>query len=418
LEDVSELSHRLGFGGVSTRDYESDLLFVVDGVAFCVEVKAGSITEKARRGNVQRLADDLEKTMTAGNEQARRLALLIERNGGVWSSTGEWIAVEGVHELHSIVVMLDDMGPLSLSMDQLATHGVIPTQEIPWIVSLHDLMVIARTIDHPAQFLEYLRRRTSRQLVLSVNAADELDMFMWFLTGGMYLEQNPRDVAKMLPLGRPATKSAIRRYESRGRIRIGTFTDPLDAWFYFQQGLSTTEAVKPTRREQPWVERYLSFGERSGAPGWLRFGADLVSLSEESQRSIGRDLSANGQRFRVDGLEYSLTTHGTTQFGSWLLSAAHAPIGAPADHLSEYSDAKQYQTKSDRAMVLLLDPDGEIRGSRFQPTAETRTPERDDEIASAPLWSLAKTFSKPPPSARRATRRLRGAKGRRGGKNR
>jgi hypothetical protein len=97
---------------VQTRDFESDLLFVVDGVAICVEVKAGSVTDKARGGNAKRLATDLQKTLQEGNQQADRLARLIRTNQGVWSVDGKWIDLAPIDEIHSIIVMLDDMGPL------------------------------------------------------------------------------------------------------------------------------------------------------------------------------------------------------------------------------------------------------------------------------------------------------------------
>jgi hypothetical protein len=185
-DDMASLGRDADRTRVRTKQFESDLLFVVDGVALCVEVKAGSLTEKARGGNAKRLASDLQKTLKVGNEQADRLTRLICANQGVWSGDGEWIDLAPVAEMHSIIVMLDDMGPLSLSMNELAHKGIIDTEEVPWIVSMHDLVVMSRTVDHPAQFLEYLRRRRGRKLATMVNGVDELDMFMWFVNGGMY----------------------------------------------------------------------------------------------------------------------------------------------------------------------------------------------------------------------------------------
>jgi hypothetical protein len=397
--------------GVQTREFESDLLFVVDGVALCVEVKAGSVTEKARGGNAKRLASDLQKTLKEGNEQADRLTNLIRTNEGVWSVGGEWIDLASVREVHSIIVMLDDMGPLSLSMNELAHKGIIDTDEVPWIVSMHDLIVISRTIDHSAQFLEYLRRRRGRKLATMVNGVDELDMFMWFVNGGMYFEPDPRDVAAQLPIDRPIKASDMRRYEEQSRVRLGTLTDPLDAWFYSREGLSDTQAPKPTRQEEPWVEQYLAASESAKSPGWLRFGADLVGLSESAQRDIGKKLEEQCHQARGGDIERSLTTHGTTSAGPWLLTAAAVPDGASIDHLPEYIDAKQYQTRSSRSMLLLYETDGSLSGSRYRGEPQPRTADRDAAIEVTPLRSLAATFNKVPPSARRSTRQLRGKRG-------
>lgn len=408
LADVAMFCQESDLEAHRGRDYESDALFVIDGVAVCVEVKAGAVTEKSRSGHAQRLASDLEKTLKQGNEQAQRLVELIRTNRGVWTADGQWVDLSAVSEIHSVLVMLDDMGPLSLSMNELAQKGIITSTEVPWIVSLHDLVVISRVFDHPAQFLDFLRRRRGRKLATMLSAADELDVLMWFLDGGMYFDPDPVDVAAQLPIDRPIKKSDQRRFDDQPRVRLGTLTDPLDAWMYGQEGLSQVIAPKPTRREAPWVEEFLGSSERSQASGWLRFGADLVGLGGQAQRRIGRDLKEQCRNARGGVRERSLTTHGTTAVGSWLLTAAAIPPGAETGHLPEYIDAKQYQTHSSCSMLLLYRTDGRLFGSRFRGEPEPRSAERDAEIAISPLHSLASTFTTVPPSARRRTKQLRG----------
>lgn len=395
------------------RGYESDCLFVVDGVAFCIEVKAGAVTDKSRSGHAQRLATDLEKTLKEGNEQAQRLAELIRGNGGVWTPEGDWLDLAEVREIHSVIVMLDDMGPLSLSMNELADQGVIASDEVPWIVSLHDLQVIGLVLDHPAQFLDFLRRRRGRKLATMLSGGDELDVLMWFIDGGMYFDPDPEDVAEQLPIGIPTRPVDKKRFDEQPRVHLGTLTDSLDAWMYGEEGLSQVAAPKPVRLEEPWVEDFLRASEESHAPGWLRFGADLVGLSGTAQQRIGRDLKTQCRAARGGDRERSLTTHGTTSAGSWLLTAAAVPNGAETDHLPGYMDAKQYQTRASRSMLLIYGDDGKLIGSRFRGDPEPRTPERDAEIAVSPLRSLAATFGSVPPSARRQTKQLRGKRGKR-----
>lgn len=378
------------------RTFESDLLLVVDGVALCIEVKAGSITEKARTGDARRLATDLQKTMSEANVQANRLATLIRFNQGVWTANGRWLDVSGIQEIHSIVVMLDDMGPLSLAMNELAEQGVIRTPDVPWIVSLHDLVVFSRTMDHPAQFLEFLRRRRGRKLATMVVGVDELDMLMWFMTGGMFFEPHPDDVSAQIPVSRRVQPSEVRRFENEGRVHVGTLTDPLDAWIYWTEGQSHRAAPKPTRREEPWIEAYLAASEAAHWPGWLRTGADLISLSRSSQRHIGKSLKTIRRLARTGKRERSLTTHGTGPHGSWLLTLAVARADVPVDHLADYLGAKQYQTRSSRALLLIYRPDGSIVSSDHRSEPQPRSPERDQEIATTPLLDLESTFAPGP----------------------
>jgi len=413
LADVSRFGRGAEHSDVARGEFESDVLFVVDEVAICVEVKAGSVTDKSRGGNARRLATDLEKTLTDGNQQAQRLVELIRKNGGVVALGGQWIDLGDIREIHSVIVMLDDMGPLSLSMNELAKQGVIASDEVPWIVSLHDLLVASRVFDHPAQFLDFVRRRRGRKLATMVTGADELDMLMWFLNGGMYFDPAPEDVAQQIPLNKPINRADQHRFDNQPRVQLGTLTDPLDAWMYAEEGLSQAPATKPTRREEPWVEEFLRASEESKAPGWLRFGADLVGLSGSSQRRIGRDLKSQCRAARGGARERSLTTHGTTSVGSWLLTAVAIPNGAEIDHLPKYIDAKQYQTRASRSMLLLYSTSGKLFGSRFCGAPEPRSAERDAEIAVSSLRSLASTFSTPPPSAQRRTKKLRGKRSKR-----
>lgn len=408
LRNVSEFTSDSDPTNLPGRTYESDILLLVDDVAFCVEVKAGTVTDKARGGHAKRLATDLEKTLTEANEQAQRLAELIRANGGVWSADGDWIDLSSTTEIHSIIVMLDDMGPLSLSMNELAEKKIIASVEVPWIVSLHDLLVTAKVLNHPAQFLDFVRRRRGRKLATMLSGADELDVLMWFITGGMYFDPDPADVADQLPINRPANPADQRRFNEQKRVHLGTLTDDLDAWMYGEEGHSQVASPKPVRQEESWVEQYLEASEASMTPGWLRFGADLVGLSGRAQQKIGRDLKSRCRAAQKGTIERSLTTHGTTSFGSWLLTAVALPEGAEADHLTHYVDDKQYQTHSSRSMLLLYRPDGSLVGSRFRGAPEPRSAQRDAAIEISPLRSLAATFSSPPPSAKRATRQLRG----------
>lgn len=406
--DVAAFSAHKNVKEAEGRGWESDLLYVIDDVAVCVEVKAGSVTDKARGGNAQRLAADLEKTLSEGNDQADRLTQLIRTNGGVWDPHLNWIDLSSIEEVHTVIVMLDDLGPLSLSMNELASQNIINTDEVPWIVTLHDLTVISRVIEHPAQFLEYLRRRRGRRLATMVEGVDELDMFMWFLDDGMYFAPAPHDTAAQIPIDRPVSKSDQHRYNDQPKVRVGTLTDPLDAWMYATDGLSSADAPKPIRKEEPWVDEYLTVSAKAQSPGWFRFGADLVGLSGDAQAKLAKDLKAATGRAVGGDRERTVTTHGTGPAGPWLLTLAAAPADADTDHLLDYMADKHYQTHASRSMLLLYDTRGILQGSSYRRTPEERSPSRDAAVALSPLNSLAKTFSQAPPSARRATRQLRG----------
>ncbi len=94
----------------------------------------------------------------------------------MWRADGSWLDLSHVHEVHSIVVDLDYFGPLSVSLGSLAAGRVVEANRLPWIVSLHDLQVISRVLDRPAEFLAFLRRRTDRAIGTLHEGVDELDL--------------------------------------------------------------------------------------------------------------------------------------------------------------------------------------------------------------------------------------------------
>lgn len=118
--------HDLSHGSTSHPNApvtEADCLLVLDGVALCVEAKAGDLRPRTRQGGVAQLEGDLGKTVKDAAEQADRLRQLIERNHGLWRDTGEWLDLANVDEIHSIVVCLDDLGPLALCTSELVRAG-------------------------------------------------------------------------------------------------------------------------------------------------------------------------------------------------------------------------------------------------------------------------------------------------------
>lgn len=103
---------------------EADALLLVDGVAVCVEVKAGGLRPRARQGGLSELEGDLEKTVKEAAGQADRLRSLIVTNHGLWGEDGQWIDLSQVQEVHAIVACLDDLGPLAGSSTLSVVLGV------------------------------------------------------------------------------------------------------------------------------------------------------------------------------------------------------------------------------------------------------------------------------------------------------
>lgn len=386
---------------------ESDLLLVVDGVAFAVEVKAGGFRQRARQGGTMHLEGDLQKTVREAARQAARLRDLITGNSGVWRADGSWLGLSSVREVHTMVVCLEDLGPLALSTAEMVRSGILPQADLPWVVSLADLLVIADVIQRPEHFLTYLRRRTSGSAALWVTGSDELDLFMWFVSGGFYFVPDPDQMHAARPGSPPPTSKMRSEYASQGRTLVGTLTDPLDAYYYWKSGLSSEPAQLPARCAMPLeITRIVDAMRLSGSSGWLRAASDLDGYSRLAQDKIAASIREIERQTRNDLRFHSVASGGVDESGSWIFIFATSP-STPENlqSLEEYLVVKKHQMQADRALGVLLSASGRPEVSIWLSHPPTADPELDKLVKIMRLVPADRAPRVVPPHVRKPRRR-------------
>lgn len=392
---------------------ECDGLFIVEDVAICVEVKGRMIADPARRGDRTRLAREIKAIFGEGARQARRLEQLISENHGLWLGDGSWLDLGGVREVRSIVVGLDLFGPLAVALGDLKRAGMLGEGSLPWITSLHDLEVISKVIERPAEFLLYLRRRADSGVATYYRGSDELDLFMLFLDGGLYVEQDPEDVRLQHPAAGPPQSHARKKHQQDARPTfVGTCTDPLDAWMYWIEGTSPYEIDKPALNVHPAAQKIVDFLADGRKPGWFRFGADLLGLAGTAQKKLGNSLRELVDKSRADDRWHSMVYGYAGMWGHPMLFAATKPRshtrGEAAEKLRAYMAAKKQQMRSDRSLGLLLDERRDIVYVIYMNDLPTDDPDLDALGTAIGLRPIEESHRPLPPSAHRATHRLRG----------
>jgi hypothetical protein len=372
-------------------------------------VKGRAIADAARRGDLPRLENEIKSTLGDGTHQAQRLEALIRINGGVWCADGAWLDLSAVREVRSIVAGLDYFGPLSVGIVDLQEAGLLDPGSTPWLVSMADLAVVAEVLDRPTEFLLYVRRRTDSGVAQHFRAADELDLFMLFLSGGLYVAPDPTEVRRAHPATPPARRRDHRDHDRSARPTfVGTHTDPLDRWMYWVEGSSPFQAPKPAFRAPDDLLELTDWLGRGARPGWLRFGADLLGLSGDAQKQLLRQLDDLVDATRADGAFHTLA-HGYA--GMWgyptFFAACHGAgmdTAAAVERLHIYMAAKKHQLRSDRSLGILLDEYGTRRAVIYlndPPSAD----ERLDSVGEA--IGLDTSFTEPKRSPTNTARRDR-----------
>lgn len=391
------------------QDSEADALFIIGDVAICVEVKASSFTALAKRGDVATIRRDLKTTIGSATTQAHRLENLIEENEGLWLADRTWLDLSAIREVRSIAICVDDLGPLGTALDALVRGEIITDEKFPWIVTLSDLSTISEVVDRAAEFLLYLRRRTEPSTSRRFSALDELDMFMLFLKGGLYLQPDPDAMHVLYPESPPPTNAEKALYAKQAdTIRVDVHTDPLDSWME-SRGHPDAEP-KPTFTSDPRVLSIVDFLEDGHKQGWLRFGADLLNLASGTQRNVVSALDRIAKQTRQDKLHHSFAIGFAGAWGFPILFGytreKSMPLSESLEGLETYMVANKHQMKADRALGILIDDGGNIRALRYANDPYEPDADIDALVLAMHLIPPERMGRALPPSAKRQTKRL------------
>ena len=374
---------------------EADALLLVDDIAIVVEAKAGSLRPDARSGDPTLLRQDLTRLITHATKQAKRLRQRISADGGLRLRDDTWLDLSYVREVHLVAVTLEDTSGIVTATSDLIDYGLLSNDAVPWTVSLQDLRVISEIVQRPSEFVLYLRRRTEPDTTRFNYSMDELDLFMEFLTTGLYVEPDPERRAAELPLFAEADESARERYARQAPRFLFSRTDDLDAWYLSQYGRREAPAEKPALPIDPGVAQVVDHMASHRLPGWLSIGSTLLSYSTQQQEQFTA-MIADLRRMTLDDGE----NHTFTVVGGDRRDRSHvlvfASIASPVlsaddvEGLTAYVMLKKHQLQVAVGAVIAFGPDGEsepIAGT-YDSSPPSPDPELDALVEEAGLRPL------------------------------
>jgi len=349
-----------------TKRVEGDHLVLIDDVAIIIEDKAVAVAPTSRSGETRRLRRDLTGIVTKAADQSGRLRERIVKDKGVQVHGEGWVDLAHIREIHTIAVSLDDLTSVSTATAHLVAAGILDIDNIPWTVSTHDLDLITQIVDHPAEFLLYLRRRRNAQTTVMYTAPDELDLFLNFYASGLWVEPDPDSVRAAFPW-LPAVKTAERRrYEKQVPAFLTSHTDELDQWYYGRLTAASHHApasapLPPKPAMAPTALRPLiNKLQAMGTYGWLSTSATLLSGSDATQAKFARvphDLLENPFG---DGRRRSQTSPwpAPSVEEGWLLAWVTLPVAenvaAFEKDTREYLRMKMHQLGMPRGAVFVF----------------------------------------------------------------
>lgn len=389
-----------------TKRVECDHLVLVDDVAFIIEDKAVAFSALSRGGKATRQLSDLRNIITKAAEQAGRVRDGIVSDGGLRIQGEGWVDLTHIREIHTIAVSLDDISTVFTATADLLEAGLIDLDNVPWTISLHDLELIMELVDRPAEFLLYLRRRRDPMTTMMFTAPDELDLFLYFLEAGLWVEPDPalvREAFSFLPV---PTTGARRRFRDQKPSFITSRTDALDRWHLTRD--LTPRAPKPKMPETSIVDLVDEIHDRQSF-GWLSVGATLRSGNTATQERFARqakDLLNNpNPRGAGRSMTFPLANGVHTDEGwvlVWVTKPASEPLGPWETEIREYMRAKAHQLNIPRVAAFAYDESTRALIDMFYEGDTSLTPPAAGTLARLhPASSLQAML---PPAARRRPR--------------
>jgi hypothetical protein len=249
----------------SKKQFENDLLVLLDSYQIVVEAKSGKVSDPARRGAVSRLEGEIKKLMVEPSIQAKRFAEYLERNRGKHRLATRDGSVNEFdnstcHETIRLSVTLDILANLQARWTDLRRAGLIAEDaDLGPTMSLTDLELVFDLLGLSCEKIHYLARRTEFER----NArylADESDLLAFYIDNGFSIGDSEYDGTPLLIYG------------------VSEILDP-----YYMQQWTGEKAPKPARRYTKWWKRILERMDQQLVARWTEIGYMLLNLGYEEQ---------------------------------------------------------------------------------------------------------------------------------------
>jgi hypothetical protein len=250
----------------SGKDYENDLIVLIEDFAIIVEAKSGRVTPHAKRGAPNRLFGTLKELVVEPSEQAIRFERYLRDNPFAHkfhNKQGERFEIDSskIKYYVPLGVTLSSLGSIGCNLKKLIEAGVITNSldDLAPSITLTDLEVIFELLPLQAEKIHYLTRRREFEAHIGFQG-DEMDLFSFYLETGFNIGETEFDT----------TQHMILTMKSK----------EIDPYFVGrEQGVFVK---KPYLQKTKYWENILNELNNRG-PSWLQASYILLNVAYEDQ---------------------------------------------------------------------------------------------------------------------------------------
>jgi hypothetical protein len=216
------------------KEPELDILGIGSDTLYIIEVKAGELNKKHRRGAILGLKDRLKETVNEGSYQCYRAEKFINDNAVPEfryseNNQGKTLTIDKSKNYKTIKVSVtyEHLSTVSVNLKYLIASGVLSAAyKWTWIVSLYDLMIFSEMIENESDFKEYIQHRLGLYERNDIEFNDEIDILGYFFEN-------------LFPL---------KEEKENERIMMLSYKDDIET-YYTRKGVGMPGVVKPKRKK-------------------------------------------------------------------------------------------------------------------------------------------------------------------------
>ena len=248
------------------KEYENDLLVIVDSFAIVVEAKSGVLSSAAKRGAPDRLFKNLQGLIEEPSEQALRfIGFLKQHNTSIElldkNHKKFTIPMSKVKYYIPLGVTFSQLGIISSNLKLLIEAGVTTKKinELTTSINLTDLQTVFELLPSQALKIHYLQRRREFEANIEYTG-DEMDLLAFYLDTGFNL--------------------GTKEFEDKWYLNLVLKSKELDP---YMTKASYSEGKKPQIRLTSWWKDILDFIDKRKPEKWLETSFILLNLNYEEQ---------------------------------------------------------------------------------------------------------------------------------------
>lgn len=249
---------------------ETDGLVIYDQVLFIIEAKGHRITPRAKKGFIDRTEKHLEEIVQDSYGQGIRTLKYIEESGVAEFKTknGELVSVskKDFDEIVIVSLTLEPIGNLSMSIKATNDIGYFNDGHFPWLISIYDLVILADLIENPIMLIHYIKRRKKFLSHKILSTYEELDLFSYFLSNGLYVEHTLKDAEE----------------KNVSWIEFMPDTDEINDYYMYKFGHKTKFTPKPNCYISKEFNDFLLQLDRSRMPHRVRMALLVLEFNDKS----------------------------------------------------------------------------------------------------------------------------------------